>query len=83
MTGFVLELVVPRADISGAVEPALVIVNEAGDIVWQARLESVSIPLADDGHWPRRGASRRDRGSSYSRAGLQKCRTRAIVSRAH
>jgi hypothetical protein len=39
MTGFVLELVVPRADISGAVEPALVIVNEAGDIVWQARLD--------------------------------------------
>jgi hypothetical protein len=39
MTGFTLELTVPRADISGAAEPALVIVNEAGDIIWQARLD--------------------------------------------
>jgi hypothetical protein len=39
MSGFVLILTVPRADISGAADPALVIVNEASDVVWRARLD--------------------------------------------
>ena len=49
MSGFVLILTVPRADISGAADPALVIVNEASDVVWRARLESVPFPLT--GPW--------------------------------
>jgi hypothetical protein len=39
MTAFTLELTVPRADIAAAADPALVIVNDAGNPVWQAKLD--------------------------------------------
>jgi len=39
MNGFLLELTVPRVDISGAPDPVLVIVNESSDIVWRGRLD--------------------------------------------
>ena len=39
MTGFRLETSVARAEISGAADPALVITNDRGDVIWQARID--------------------------------------------
>jgi hypothetical protein len=39
MNGFLLELTVPRVDVSGASDPVLVIVNETSDVVWRGRLD--------------------------------------------